>query len=835
MVAVLGAALAVQTVRRSFPQTSGTLDLPGLTAEVTVVRDDHGVPQIYADTAEDLFFAQGFVQAQDRFYEMDVRRHVTSGRLSEMFGEATLETDKVVRTLGWRRTAEQELRQLDPQAVAYLEAFSAGVNAYLAGKSPGELSLEYTLLGIGGLDYRVELWTPADSVAWLKAMAWDLRGNMQDEIDRVAAATRLGPRQIAELYPPYPYDRHRPVLAGGAVVDGRFDPLAGVSVAPAAPRVRFGRAAQRSFAQVHEAMAAVPPLVGTGDGVGSNAWAVDGDHSTTGEPILANDPHLAPTMPGVWYQMGLHCTTVGEDCPFDVAGFTLSGFPGVVIGHNQQIAWGFTNLGADVTDLYLEAVKGERYLRDGRWRRFERRRESISVAGGEPFRFTVRTSVHGPLLSDVTPRFASVGANAPVPARKAPERGSGYAVALSWTALQPSLTAQAIFAIDAATSWEEFRDAARDFAAPSQNLVYADRDGHIGYQAPGLIPVRRPANDGLYPSPGWDPAYDWTGRHVPFDQLPSQLDPPEGFIASANQAPVGPSYVPYLGQSYDRGYRSQRIVELLTKKGKLSLADMSEIQLDTRNGFAPTLVPYLLEVDPGSRYYAAGQRLLEGWDHTQPADSAAAAYYNAVWRNLLELTFSDQLPESVEVEGDDRWWEVVGRLLVEPGSPWWDDLGTDTVREGRDDILRQALRDARDELVRLQSRRPDGWTWGHQHRLTLRNQTLGQSGAPLVARLVNRGPWELGGGTDAVNALGWKAGQGYEVTWVPSMRMVVSLADLDASTWVNLTGASGHAFSRHYTDQTDLWAKGRTLPWPFTRPAVDEAAEDVLTLVPREE
>ncbi len=834
VVSLFGAGLAVQTVRRSFPDTTGTLDVAGLAAEVTVVRDDHGVPQIYAVTAEDLFLAQGFVQAQDRFYEMDVRRHVTSGRLSEMFGEATLETDKVIRTLGWRRTAEQELRQLEPEAVAYLEAFSAGVNAYLEGKSPGELSLEYTLLGIGGLDYRVEPWAPADSVAWLKAMAWDLRGNMQEEMDRAAAATRLGPRQIAELYPPYPYDRHRPVLAGGAVVGGRFDPLGGVSVVPAS-RVRLGPAARNALDDVRHALAAVPPLVGTGDGVGSNAWAVDGDHSTTGEPILANDPHLAPTMPGIWYQMGLHCTTVDDACPFDVAGFTFSGFPGVVIGHNQQIAWGFTNLGPDVSDLYLEAVRGERYLRDGRWRRLERREETISVAGGEPSRFTVRTSVHGPLLSDASPRFASVGADAPVPARRAPGRGSGYAVALSWTGLQPSLTAQAIFAIDAATSWEEFRAAARDFAVPSQNLVYADRDGHIGYQVPGRIPVRRPANDGLYPSPGWDSAFDWTGRFVPYDQLPSQLDPPEGFIASANQAPVGPSYTPYLGRSYDRGYRSQRIVELLTKKGKLSVEDMSEIQLDTRNGFAPTLVPYLLEVDPGSRYYSAGQRLLEGWDYTQPADSAAAAYYNAVWRNLLVRTFSDQLPESVELQGDDRWWEVVGVLLTEPGSPWWDDLGTDPVREGRDDILRLALRDSRDELVRLQSRRADRWTWGHQHQLRLENQTVGQSGLPLIARLVNRGPWEMGGGTDTVNAVGWSAGTGYEVNWVPSMRMVVSMADLDSSTWINLTGASGHAFSPHYTDQTELWAEGRTLPWPFTRSAVEQAAEDTLTLVPRAE
>ena len=828
---VVAGFLAVDTVRKSFPQTSGTLQVPGLSAEVTVVRDAHGVPQIYADTAEDLFFAQGFVQAQDRFFEMDVRRHITAGRLSEMFGEDTLETDKVVRTLGWRRVAEQELDRLSPETMTYLEAFSDGVNAYVEDKSLGELSLEYTLLTFGGLEYEVEQWTPADSVAWLKAMAWDLRGNMQQEVERAMASTRLGATEIAELYPPYPYDRHRPIVEGGAVVGGAFEQDAAPGLGAARPALAPEAVAQ--LARTSEALEALPTLIGTGEGVGSNAWAVDGEHSSTGAPILANDPHLAPTLPGIWYQMGLHCNEVSPDCPFDVAGFTFAGFPGVVIGHNQQIAWGFTNLGPDVTDLYLEAVDGERYLRGNRWREFERREEVIEVAGGEPFTFTVRSSVHGPLISDVSPMFASVGANAPVTS-DAPERDSGYAVSLAWTALETTRTADAIFELDRATDWDEFRDAVRSFAAPSQNLVYADRDGHIGYQAPGLIPIRRPAHKGTYPAPGWDPRYDWTGKYVPFDELPTVLDPEDGFIATANQAPVDESYPYVLGTSWDYGYRSQRITDLLARKGTLSVDDMSDIQLDTYNGFAPTLVPYLLQVDAGSRYYSGGQRLLQEWDFMQPADSAAAAYFNAVWKNLLALTFDDQLPASVTADGGSRWFEVVRRLVEEPNDPWWDDVDTDGVKEGRDDILLQAMKDARDELVQLQSRRVDGWTWGHQHTLTLENQTVGQSEIGLIARLVNRGTWELGGGPSIVNAIGWNAAEGYEVNWVPSMRMVVSLADLDSSTWVNLTGASGHAFSSHYTDQTDLWAAGETLPWAFTREAVEAAAEDTLTLSPDE-
>ena len=845
---VAGSVVALTTVRRSLPQTSGTLALDGLRAEVEVVRDAHGIPQLYAEDAHDLFLAQGFVQAQDRFFQMEVRRHQTAGRLSELFGPATLEVDKAVRAMGWRRVARQELSLLSPRTRSYLEAFSDGVNAYIGSRSPGEMALELALLDVGGVDHRVEKWTPTDSVAWLKAMAWDLRGNMQDEIDRVTASAVLDAARVADLYPPFPYARHRPVVSSGAVVDGGFD----AQVTPGAgarPPVSDG--VLRALEDVRRTTAAVPGAVGANPsgptpgglatgldtgldtGLGSNAWVVDGAHSTTGAPLLANDPHLAPTLPGVWYQMGLHCTEVDADCPFDVAGFTFAGFPGVIIGHNASIAWGFTNLNPDVTDLYLEAVKGQRYLRGRTWKRLDRRTETIAVAGEEPVTFTVRSSVHGPLLSDVSATYASAGTDAPVPAGS-PGRGTGYAVALAWTALTPNRTADAVFGINEATDWSGFREAARDFAAPSQNMVYADTAGHIGYQAPGLVPLRRAAHDGRWPAPGWDRAYDWTGEHVPFDALPSVLDPEEGWIVTANQAVVGPAYPYYLGDSWSSGYRSERIAEVLTRKGRLGVDDMSRLQLDSRNGFAPRLVPYLLDVDAGSRYYAAGQRLLESWDFTQPADSAAAAYFNAVWRNLLASTFHDQLPVEVRPNGGDRWFEVVSRLLEEPGNPWWDDVGTEEVREGRDDVLRTAVRDARDELVRLQSRRPDGWTWGHHHTLELENQSLGRSGIGVLEGLLNRGPWELGGGSGIVNATAWNAAQGYEVTAAPSMRMVVSMADPDASRWVSLTGASGHAFDDHYTDQTDLWSRGETLGWPFTRAAVDAAAADRLLLTPGE-
>jgi len=833
---VAGLVAGVVTVRRSFPTVSGEIGVPGLGAEVEVVRDGNGIPQVYADTSRDLFYAQGFVQAQDRFFEMDFRRHVTAGRLAELLGRDALETDMYIRTMGWRRTAEKELSLLNPDTLRYLEAFSAGVNAYIESNDTSEMSLEYSLLALDGLDYTPEQWTPADSVAWLKAIAWDLRGNMDEEIERAIASARSTPEEIESLYPAYPFQRHRPIVDQGGVVDGVFEQDARGSDTRQPARAALPNELLEALQGLNEGLNAMPDMLGKGQGLGSNSWVVDGQRSTTGEPILANDPHLGISVPGVWYQVGLHCRVLSAECPFDVSGFTFAGLPGVVIGHNQQIAWGFTNLGPDVVDLFLEKVEGKTYLYDNKRRKLDIRQESIEIAGeDEPVEFDVRSTRHGPLLSDVSTELSTVGANANV-SERSPARGNGYGVALSWTALSPMGSADAIFLMDKATSWDEFRAAAEEFDAPSQNMVYADKDGHIGYQAQGLIPIRKSGNTGDYPAEGWRSANDWTGSFIPFESLPSVLDPDEGRIVTANQAVIGNEYPPYLTNTWTYGYRSDRILDLLEDKARLSVDDMAAIQLDDRNTFAPTFVPYLLDILLPSPYLASGQQLLADWDYDQSVDSAAAAYFNSVWRQTLALTFRDQLPESIWPEGGDRWYEVMRRLLAEPNSLWWDDLDTESVVETRDEILFLAMSRARDELVRLQSRRPVEWTWGHHHRMNLENQSLGQSDIGLVGRLFNRGSYRVAGGGDLVNATQWDASsEGFSVTAAASMRMVVSLADFDASRWINLTGASGHAFNDHYVDQTELWVDGETLPWYSSRSKIigDEDA-DVLTLVPSE-
>jgi penicillin amidase len=815
------AGTGIFVVRHSIPSYDGTIELTGLDADVEVVRDANGIPQIYADNPADLFSAQGYVAAQDRFYEMDFRRHVTSGRLAELVGEPALETDKFVRTLGWRRVAEKELGLLSPATRQYLDDYARGVNSYLDQHSGSGLSLEYAVLSLKGNDYRPEPWTAADSLAWLKAMAWDLGGNMDEEITRTQLAASLPAKTIDSLYPAYPYQRNEPILSSGAVDDeGKFTTAPVDSEAPA--RAMFSKELLKSLDSVDKVAKGLPLLLGRGDGIGSNSWVVSGEHTTTGKPLLANDPHLGATMPGIWTQVGLHCNKFSPQCPFDVSGFSFSGLPGVVIGHNSAISWGFTNLNPDVQDLYLERLSGNGALYNGKVEPLTMRTEEFKVAGrDEPERIIVRESRHGPLISDVDDDAEKAGELAAKGKSTEP-----YGIALRWTALTPGRTADAIFAMNKAQSWSAFRTAATLFEVPSQNLVYADREGHIGYQAPGRIPIRR-VGTGDWPVPGWDPRYEWAG-YIPFQAMPTEFDPADGVIVTANQAVVPKSYRYHLTNDWDYGYRSQQILERIQAGGKLDAAAMSSIQLDTKNRNAETLVPYLLRIGISDEFDKQGQDTLKGWDFTQPADSAPAAYFNIVWRNLLALTFHDQLPEAAWPDGGSRWFEVIRNLLVQPNSTWWDDLRTPQ-RESRDDILREALVQGRAEITTKMAREPSNWQWGRLHKLTLTNQTLGTSGIGVVEKLFNRGPYELGGGSSTVNATGWDASEGYGVTATPSMRMVVDLSNFDNSRWINLTGVSGHAFTGNYTDQTELWVKGETLPWAFSKGAVEAKREHTLT------
>lgn len=824
-------SLAIGTVRQSFPVLAGTITLPGLSQPVEVLRDSYGVPQIYADNAEDLFQAQGFLHAQDRFYEMDFRRHLAAGRLSELYGKSQVSTDTYVRTLGWRRVAEQELTLLSSSTRRYLDAYAAGVNLYLHNRPAGAVSLEYTLLGIQGLNYTPEAWTAADSVSWLKVMAWQLGSNANQEAERALLTATLGSGRAATLFPTYPVDGFEPIVTRGTVVGRAFDPKATrTSARPLTSALTRDqlRAAVGPLTQVSTIDANLPDVLGV-DGIGadtgSNSWALSGTRTASGKAILSNDPHLATSIPSTFAQNGLHCRTVTARCPFDVSGFSLAAMPGIIIGKNSSMAWGMTTSYVDVQDLYLEEVQGDTVRQEDRYVPLAVLTEQIRVRGeDEPRTITIRSSKHGPLMSDVDAQLRQVGSD--TNDAQAPH----YAVALSWVALTPGRSMDAVLAINQADTFEEFRQGAALLSAPSQNLIYADTAGNIGYQLPGTVP-RRGLGDGQMPAPGWDPRYDWRGT-IAFAELPYVYDPPSGVIVAANQPVIGNQYPYPLGSQYSYGWRSQQIAERLDETRDVTLDDAERIFYDDTIRVAADVVPALLKVRVRDSWVAEGQRTLVGWDYSSPASSASAAYFQVVFHNILKSTFRDELPQALWPSDVDRWAAVVSTLMKQPNNPWWDDVSTKDRVERRDDILLAAMTNARKEITSLMARDTDEWEWGKLHQVRLRNQTLGTSGVKIAEAIFNRGHYPVDGGSAVVNAMGYNDQAGYHVTSAPTMRMLVDLGDLDNSRWVNQSGVSGHAFSPNYDDQTPLWATNRMWPFVATRGAVETGTTHRLELVP---
>jgi penicillin amidase len=851
LVLIVGSAIAYVRFwapRQSFPQTSGTIELPGLDAPVEVVRDDYGVAHVTADTTEDLFFAQGYVNAQDRFFEMDFRRHVTSGRISEMVGESQLETDAFLRTMQWREIAEQEYAALSPTAKTIVDSYAEGVNAWLADHQGTDASLEYLVIGLISRGYEIEPWDPVDSLAWMKALAYDLLDNIDSEALRSQLSATLSREQIAELYPPWPYERHATVQRAAGV----SDPTAGAALAPlpggdevrpAPGYVLPGGVLERPDEAPTPTPAAEattdtqaaglrPSFLGDhGAELGSNNWVLGPEQTATGRPLVANDPHLGPALPSLWSQVGLRCRTTGPECPYELTGFTLAGVPGIIIGHNGTAAWAVTNTGADTSDLVLEQVEGDDYFVDGERRPLQQKTEVLRYPGGEQT-ILVRATEHGPLVSDLPDTgYPEVGRTAPVPPGS-PPRGDGYAVALNWTALRPGTLFEALTDMWVADDWGAFRAAAAEFDALPQNLVLGIDGGDIAFQLPGNIPVRE-GYDGNWPVPGWDSTYRWVG-YIPHDAMPSIYNPPNRRVVTANQVLVQPGYPYKIGEGYNYGYRSQRIVDLLeqaTGQGPISLADSEAIQADTLMPFAETLVPALLDVPDPPAQASEAIDLLREWDGLQPEDAAAPVYFNAVWSVLLDLIFGDELTGDTAPNSGDRWFEVVRNLLADPTNQWWDDEATPDV-ETRDDILRRALQDGYDLAVQEQGDDVSAWRWGEVHTLDLVATPLGESGIAPIEALFNRGPVPTAGGYQSVAVASFIPGEGFGVDWTASMRMHADVGSWDDSTWVNLTGASGHAFNPHYTDQVESWRTFESLPWPASPQAIEAAGEQVLTLIP---
>jgi len=813
-----------RTARRAYPQIAGDIQVDGLQHAVDIHRDPYGVPHIYAQSQHDLFFAQGLVHAQDRFWQMDMWRHQGAGRLSELLGGSTLETDKFLRTLGWERVSRTELELLDEEERAVLEAYSAGVNAYIKKRTGQELGLEYTFLPLLNRGYQPPPWTPLNSLTWSKAMAWDLRGNLDTEIDRALLLRDLSRTELEMLYPPYPED-HPIILSGSSASSTPHDHHPPSSEIDNLYTANSETSVNHLMVNLRNELRGMTLSGSRAPGTGSNSWVVSGALTDTGLPYLANDPHLSQQIPSIWYEVGLHCRPKTEACRLDIVGFSFAGVPGVIIGHNQRIAWGFTNVGPDVMDLYIEKINPEnpdQYLYQGKWLEMEHITEEIQVAGGETVTLDVRKTRHGPIIGDVY-GLEEFGEESGL------DLPRHYALALKWTALQPSCIFCAVWDFNTAQNWEDFRHAAREFAVPAQNLVYADVEGNIAYQMPGKIPIRAAGHDGMLPVPGWSGEYDWQG-YIPFADLPSMINPERGYILTANNPVMGDEYPYLITRRWAYGYRAQRIQNMIeTAPRPITMEAVLDMQGDEYDLLAADMVPLLLSLELHDRGLAEARDLLSRWDFQTDMESAPAALYMATWNHLLKETFQDNLPPDFSMGAGSTAKEVTRRLLMDGDHPWWDNTRTRQT-ETRDDILHRALTGAYKELKRTQGSDPSAWSWGEMHTITFTHQVMND--IPLIRSAFNRGPYPTGGGNAIVNATAWNANDPYKVSGLPSMRMVVDLSDLSNAWTINTTGQSGHPYHPHYVDKVPAWRQVQHHPMLWDRASIKQQAEGTLRLVP---
>lgn len=732
---------------KSKPVVEGELMLPGLTAEVSVYRNAQGVPTIVAKNLDDLYYTQGYITAQDRLFQMDLSRRKPSGQLSEILGETTLNDDKFYRTLGLRRAAEASWDAYSTEAKHVLSLYARGVNTYIkeatrAGKLPVEFSL---------LNYQPTPWTPIDSLVIGKLMSYDLSGNWTSQVFKAYLTQNFSAEKVADLFPEYPADS-RPIIE--AVQSSRID--------------------LKKFAA-----ADIPH-----ESNGSNNWVIAGSRSASGKPILANDPHLGLDTPSIWYETTLLAPEM------EVSGVIFAGIPGIILGNNRHVAWGVTTAEVDTQDLYIEKrnpANKYQFLYNDKWEDAQVITETIKVKGAPDLPYEVVITRHGPIISE----FAY-------------DERPDQALSMKWPALQPTKELEAVLLFNKTKNWEEFKHALTKFQSPIQNFVFAAQDGTIAFRSNGLIPIRKKGDSSL-PVPGWTDEYEWQG-YIPWDELPTLVNPPSGIIATANNKVADDSYPYHLTNDYNwaRSYRYDRIMEMLTSKDKLDVDDMKTLQLDQKSRQAATLLPILLD-----RLEHSEQRtklrgidahvfdFLKRWDHVDRPESAASLVYfywiKEIKSHLLASAIDADMLEMYSPEIDD----LIIKSAQGKEGPWLKEKG------GLDTVAFVAFQKAVDRAVAVQGDDPDSWQWGKTHQIHFAHP-LGAI-KPLHL-LVNPTPRPMGGSDDTV-AMAATTEDGEAVHGAP-WRRVIDLADQGDSYNSLAPGQSGHFYSPWYEDQIDDWIRG---------------------------
>jgi len=778
-----------RAVRASMPRYDGTIALHGLSKPVTVSFDNQGVPTIHAETLNDLFFAQGYLTAQERLWQMDMTRRFASGDLAAVLGPELVKVDIEQRILGLNQAAEQAAATMDPAQRAQFQAYADGVNAYIEEHSK-TLPMEFRFL-----TYAPHVWTVEDSMlVGLSLVEFLNHGYYREALLKEKALAKVGPELTSQLFVNSSWRDRPPSAEGPAQL---HEPAEGSAPddeegAPPASQPPPRTKRRSSLLPLADPVGAVSPEVRFP--VGSNNWVISGEHTASGKPLLSNDMHLELRLPNNWYEAHLVC---GD---YDVAGVTLPGMPYVIVGHNQKIAWGFTNVGPAVEDLVVETFndKGQYYTPQG-WVEPQHREEIIRVKGKPEVKLDVVVTRHGPIFTSQIP-------------------GEKRQIALEWIIYKLRGYYVPFFQLNSARNWDEFRAALAPFPGPGQSVVYADVEGHIGYQATGLVPIRA-AGDGSLPVPGDTDAYEWTG-YLPFDDMPRVFDPPSGILATANGRITPDGYAPSISFEWDSPYRTERIYKLLSKPKKYTPSDMLAIEMDTvseLDRFCAERFVYAIDHTPKASARArAAADIMRGWNGDMTVNSVAPtlAFYGR--GKLNELLLRPKL-------GDD--WQQYTRWFMSPvwlentlshQPPEWLPAGY----ANYDELLTAAIDTTIDGPTTPSTL--SRWTWGSVHTIDLKHPFW--SNFPILKRLAGPGAHPLSGDALTIKAAGMRFG--------PSERYTADLSNLDNSTLNIVNGQSGDLFDDHYDDQWDAWYNGTTFQLPFSADAVDRATKHRLVLRP---
>ncbi|WP_174614348.1 penicillin acylase family protein [Virgibacillus ihumii] len=771
MLIALGILLVISSIlfftvnafmNRSLAETEGTIELPGLHEEVTVITDENGVPHIKAENAHDLYLAQGFIQAQNRMFQMELSRRQASGTLSEVVGEAVVDQDKYFRTLGLRRAAKKSYAVYSDKDKQILKWFSDGVNAYIRrAKENNSLPVEFTLMGT-----EPDKWTPIDSLTIGKYMAFDLGGHWERQAFNYYVLNNFTREKAYELFPGYP--ENKPTIIDETKVD-----------------------IAESFAK-----AVIPHTFN-----GSNNWVVSGEKSKSGMPLLANDPHLGLATPSIWYQMHLESPEV------NVSGVIFAGVPGIILGHNENIAWGVTNTGPDVQQLYMEKRNPENpheFLYEGEWEKAKVIEEPIHVKGGKTIDYEVVITRHGPVISE----FAN-------------KSTQDMVLSLRWTALEATTELAAILDINQASNWSEFEKALEKFLVPAQNFVFASKNGTIAYKANGKIPIYEDGDNALLPLKGWEKENNWNG-FIPFDELPTVVNPEKGFIATANNKIIGDDYPYHISNVWAQPYRYQRIAEVLEAGGNFTVKDMMALQMDQMNLQAREFVPVFLKALEGAELSKTAEqaiKLLKNWNYKDSVDAPQPLIFHR-WMEEIELIlFEDAIPDDVmELFGGKG--QTTDKILRKGNkSVWIQDKG------GMQNVLHQALQHALKPLTETYGNDLKTWEWGDYHKVQFYHPLSAIS--PVLEYFFNReDPIPVGGSSVTPMAASYAPETGI-VDHGASWRFVIDTADMNKGYHIVGPGQAGHFKSKWYHDQMDDWVEGN-----YHMTVTDDIKGEKLRLVP---